>query len=157
MRGLNAHTYKKYHRTCPSTRTKSTEFFLFTVVFLQPFCSLSLFSFLRFFLPPPLPFFLSSYYILWFLHHFLHPRMGQVLGVLFPCSPLLLLEPSTLSCKAACSLFRHHLHINAARELVGQHLMWGQQYFQIFVFSHSYPLSDIFSSSLLQGLSETLP
>ena len=92
MRGLNAHTYKKYHRTCPSTRTKSPEFFLFTVVFLQPFCSLSLFSFLRFFLPPPLPFFLSSYYILWFLHHFLHPRVGQVLGVIFLCFPCFFLN-----------------------------------------------------------------
>ena len=71
--------------------------------------------------------------------------------------PLTLLEPSILSCKAAYSLFRHHLHINATRELAGQQLMRGQQYFQIFVFSHSYPLSDIFSSSLLQGLSETLP
>ena len=40
---------------------------------------------------------------------------------LCPLSPLL--EPSTLSCKAAGSLFRHHIHINAARELVGQHLM----------------------------------
>ena len=67
----------------------------------------------------------SSYYILWFLHHFLHPRVGQVLGVLFLCSPLPFLEPYTLSCKAACSLFRHHLHINAARELAGQHLMQG--------------------------------
>ena len=34
-----------------------------------------------------------------------------------------LLEPSTLSCKATCLLFRYHLHINAARELAGQHLM----------------------------------
>ena len=49
-------------------------------------------------------------------------------------------------CKAACLLFRHHLHINAARELAGQHLMRGQQYFQIFVIPHPYPLSDIFPS-----------
>ena len=40
---------------------------------------------------------------------------------LCPLSPLL--EPSTLSCKAAVSLLKHHLHINAARELAGQHLM----------------------------------
>ena len=40
---------------------------------------------------------------------------------LCPLSPLL--EPSTLSCKAAGSLFRHHFHINAVRELAGQHLM----------------------------------
>ena len=63
-----------------------------------------------------------------FLHHFLHPHVGQVLGVLFPLLPLPFLEPSILSCKAACSLFKHHLHINAARELAGQHLMQGQQY-----------------------------
>ena len=40
---------------------------------------------------------------------------------LYPLSPLL--KPSTLNCKAAGSLLRYHLHINAARELVGQHLM----------------------------------
>ena len=157
---LHAHTCKKYSRTCPSTGTKSYEFFFFTVVFLQPFALF--FSFFFFFslfslfsVCVPL-FSLSLYYILWFLHHFLNPRVGQVLGVL-SLLPLPLLEPFILSCKAACSLFRHHLHINAARELVGQQLMRGQQYFQIFVFSHSYPLSDIFSSPLLQGLSETLP
>ena len=118
---LHAHTCKKYPRTCPSTLTKSAEFFLFTVVFLQHF-ALSLFFFLVFFLVS-LPFYHFSYYILWFLHQFLHPRGGQALGVLFLYSPLPLLEPSTLSCKAACSLFRHYLHINTARELVGQHLM----------------------------------
>ena len=43
-----------------------------------------------------------------------------------PFSPLLLsfLESSILSCKATCSLFRHHFHINAARRLARQHLMW---------------------------------
>ena len=121
---LHTHTCKKHPRTCPSTRTKSTEFFLFTVVFLQPFCSLSLFFFLSFFFVPLSlnPF---SYYIPWFLHHFPHPRVGQVLGVLFLYPPLPLLEPSTLSYKVACSLFRHHLHINVARELAGQHLIRG--------------------------------
>ena len=121
---LHAHTCKKYSRTCPSTRTKSTEFFLFIVVFLQPFALFLSFLFLVFFFYPP---FLESfwYYILWFLHHFLHPRVSQVLEVLFLCFPLPLLEPSILNCKAACSLLRHHLHINAARELAGQHLMRG--------------------------------
>ena len=73
--------------------------------------------------------------------------------------PLLLhfLEYFILSCKTACSLFRHHLHINATRGLVGQHLIRRQQYPQIFVFSHSYHLFDIFSFTLLQGLSEALP
>ena len=129
---LHAHTCKKYPRTCPSTMTKSVEFLLFTVVFLHPFAlSLSLSFSLSFFLPS-LPLNLFSYYILWFLHQFLHPRVGQALGVFFLYSPLPLLEPSTLSCKAACSLFRHHLHINVARELAGQHLMQGKQYFLIF-------------------------
>ena len=120
---LHAHICKKCPRTCPSIMTKSTEFFLFTVVFLQPF-AFSLFLFLSLFLLPLSlnPF---SYYILWFLHHFLYPRVDQVLGVFFLCSPLPLLEPSILNCKAACSLLRHHLHINAARELTGQHLMRG--------------------------------
>ena len=120
---LHAHTCKKYPRTSPSTMTKSAEFLIFTVVFLHPFAlslSLSPFSYL-FSSVPPFEYF--SYYILWFLHQFLHPCVGQALGVLFLCSPLSLFEPSTLSCKAACSLFRHHLHINAARELAGQHLM----------------------------------
>ena len=117
----------------------------FSFSFLLFFCEcLFLFLFLR-----------IIYY--GFLHHFLHPCVGQVLGVLFSLLPLRILEPSILSCKAVCSLFRHHLHINAARELAGQHLMRGQQYSQIFVFSYSYPLSNIFSSTLLQGLSKTLP
>ena len=103
------------------------------------------------------PFSLSSYYILWFFTPFPPSTCGLGVGSPFSLLPLPLLEPSILSCKAACSLFRYHLHINAARELAGQHLMRGQQYSQIFVFSHSYHLSDIFSSPLLQGLSETLP
>ena len=32
-------------------------------------------------------------------------------------------------------LFRYYLHINAARELVGRHLMWRQQLLKIFVAS----------------------
>ena len=121
---LHAHTCKKYPRTCPNTMTKSAEFLLFTVVFLHPFAlSLSLSLIFPIFFLPSLPLNLFSYYILWFLHQFLHPCVSQALGVLFLCSPLSLLEPSTLSCRTACSLFRHHLHINEARELAGQHLM----------------------------------
>ena len=118
---LHMHTCKKHPRTCPVSMIDNEELFLFTVVFLPPF---SLFSFLYFFsvLLSLNPF---SCYILWFLRHFLHPRVSQVLGVFFLCSPLPLLKPFTLSCKAACLLFRHHLHINAARELAVQHLMWG--------------------------------
>ena len=95
------------------------------------------------------PFSLSSYYMLWFFTPFPSSTCGSGVGSPFSLLPLPLLESSIFSCKAACSLFRHHLHINAARELARQHLMRGQQYPQIFVFSHSYHLSDIFSSPLL--------
>ena len=98
---------------------KNTQFF-FLYFLLSPF-------FFVFFLSPP-PFFLSSYYILWLFYHFLHPRVGQALKVVSFLLFLPFLESSILSCKAACSLFRHHLHINAARGLAGQHLMQRQQY-----------------------------
>ena len=74
------------------------------------------------------PFSLSSYYILWFFTPFPPSTCGSGVGSPFSLLPLPLLESSILSCKAACSLFRHHLHINVARELAGQHLMRGQQY-----------------------------
>ena len=105
------------------------------------------------------PFFLhlSSYYILWLFLPFPPSTCGSGGGSPFFLLLLPFLESSILSCKVACSLFRHHLHINAARGLAGQHLMRRQQYPQIFVFSHSYPLYDISSFTLLQGLSEALP
>ena len=121
---LHAHTCKKYSRTCPSTGTKSTEFFLFTVVFFQPFALFFFFLFLLLFFLSPFPWIFFVLYTM-VLHHFLHPRVSQVLEVIFLCSPLPFLEPFILSCKAVCSLLRHHLHINAARELAGQHLMRG--------------------------------
>ena len=115
----------------------SEEFFLFTVVFLQHF---ALFSFLCF----------SSLPLLWILFRVIYYGFCTIFSIHvwvrcweFPCPILPLLEPSTLSCKTACLLFMHHLHINAARELAGQHLMWRWQYFQIFVIHHPYPLSGI--------------
>ena len=63
-----------------------------------------------------------------------------------PCPISHLLKPSTISCKAVCLLFRHHLHINAARELVRQHLIRRQQFLQIFVIPHPYLLSGIYPS-----------
>ena len=51
---LHAHTCKKYPRTCPSTMTKSIEFFLVTIVFLQPFALSLSFFFLVFFFSVPL-------------------------------------------------------------------------------------------------------
>ena len=119
-----AYIYRKYSRTCPSTMTESTKFFLFAVVFLQPLCSLSLFFFssLFFFFCPPF-LHLSSYYILWLFLPFPPSTCGSGGGSPFFLLLLPFLESSILSCKAACSLFRHHLHINAARGLAGQNLM----------------------------------
>ena len=53
--------------------------FSLSFFFLLPFLSPSLFIFLR-----------IIYY--GFLHHFLHPRVGQVLGVIFLCFPCLFLN-----------------------------------------------------------------
>ena len=128
---------------------KSTQFFHFSL-----FLSLS-FSYLLFFLPlHSFPFFVL--YTMAFLP-FSPSTCGSGVGSHFFPPLLPFLESSILSCKAACSLFRYHLHINAAKGLAGQHLMRRQQYPQIFVSSHSYPLFDIFSFTLLQGLSEALP
>ena len=127
---LSAYIFRKYPQTCPNNKTESTIFFLFAVVFLQPFLfslSFSL-SFSVCFSSVPFSFPLSSYYILWLFLPFPPSTCGSGGG-----SPFFLLLPSFLessifSCKAACSLFRHHLHINVARRLAGQHLMRRQQY-----------------------------
>ena len=122
---LSAYIFRKYPWTCPNNKTESTIFFLFAVVFLQSFLfSLSFSLFLSVcFSSVPFSFSLSSYYILWLLLPFPPSTCGSGDG-----SPFFLLLPPflesfILSCKAACSLFRHHLYINAARGLVGQHLM----------------------------------
>ena len=143
---LHAYRCKKYPRTCLNIGTKSNEFFFFYCCISSTFCFLFFSSFSSFFL----------HVIYYGFTPFPPSTCWSGIGSPFFLFPLPLLEPFIFSCKAACSLFRHHLHINAARELVGQHLMRGQQYFHIFVFSHSYPLSDIFSCHLLQGLSEML-
>ena len=121
---LYVHRCKKYPRTCPSVGTKSNEFFLFTVVLLQPFV-LFLFLFLLFFFSVSPSFFIFLRVIYYGFTPFPPSTCGSGVGSHFFLFPLPLLEPSILSCKTACSLFRHHLHINAARELVGQHLMRG--------------------------------
>ena len=117
---LSAYIYRQYPGTCPNNKTESTKFFLFAVVFLQPLCSLSLsFSFpVRFFFSPSF-LHLYSYYILWlfFTISSIHVWIKWWTSF-FSASPAFL-ESSILSCKAACSLFRHHLHINAARGLAG--------------------------------------
>ena len=92
----------------------------------------------------PLSFLLPSSYILWLFLPFSPSTCGLGVQSSFSPSFLLFLESSILSWKAACSLFRHHLHINAARRLVGRHLMRRGQYPKIFVPVHYYLLFDIF-------------
>ena len=110
---LHMHKYKKYPWLCHNSMINGLGFFL------SFYCCISSTSlFLSVFLPP------SSFhsflcYIPWFLCHIHYPRVSQELGAPYPIPHLL--ESSTLSCKAACLLFRHHLHINTTRELVGQH------------------------------------
>ena len=151
---LSAYIYRKYPRTCPNNKTESTIFFLFAVVFLQPFCSLSLSLFFFFSVSLSSVSFFILYTMAFFTISSIHVwiRWWKSFFLLLPS----FLESSILSCKATCSLFRHHLHINAARGLAGQYLMQRQQYPQIFVFSHSYPLYDISSFTLSQGLSKAL-
>ena len=48
-------------------------------------------------------------------------------------------------------LFRHHLHINAARRLAGQHLMQRGQYLKIFVLVYYDLLFDIFPFHFAMG------
>ena len=152
---LYSYIYRKYGHDLVLWLRVLNYFFLLLYFFNLYVLSLSFFL-QSFFLSPFLFLFLRIIYYDFFLP-FPPSTCGSSVGSPFSLLPLPLIEPTILSCKAACSLFRHHLHINAARELAGQHLMRGQQYPQIFVFSHSYPLSDISSSPLLQGLSETLP
>ena len=107
--------YKKHPRLCPNSMINGLEFFL---SFYCCISSTSLFLFL--FLPPPsfVPFSViyHGFCAIFIIHVWV--RSWEL-----PYPILHLLEPSTLNCKAACLLFRHHLHINAARELAGQHLM----------------------------------
>ena len=69
--------------------------------------------------------FLSPSFILYTMNSLPFSPSTCGLGISCPFSPFLLpfLESSILSWKAARSLFRYHLHINAARRLVGRHLM----------------------------------
>ena len=55
-----------------------------------------------------------------------------------------LLEPSTTSYKAACLLFRYHLHINEVSELAGKHLMGGNSFYKYLLsfIVISYPVFD---------------
>ena len=87
---------------------------------LLSFFNLSLFSCFSFFI---LLFFLLPFRVIYygFCTLFSIHVWVRCWEFLCPLSPLL--EPSTLSCKAACLLFRHHFYINAARELAGQYLM----------------------------------
>ena len=73
---LLMHKYKKHIWICLNSMINNMELFLFTVVFLQPFA-----LFLFFFFSSPFSFCPFLCYILWFLYHFLHPRVSQVLEI----------------------------------------------------------------------------
>ena len=113
-------SYEKHPRLSTNRVINSLEFSLFLLLY---FLNLSFSPFFS-----RVSFSLNAFlcYIPWFLHHSHHKCANQVLRA-SPCPISYLFEPSTISCKVACLLFRHHLHINAARGLVGKHLMWGQQ------------------------------
>ena len=91
--------------------------FFFTVVFLQPFVLVFCFLFFSPYLWIPFRVIYYGFCTIFTIHVWV--KCGE-----FFCPISHLLETSTISCKAACLLFRHHLHINVARELVGKHLMW---------------------------------
>ena len=117
-----AYIYRKYLRTCPSTKTESTKFFLFAVVFLLPFYSFPLCFFSSSYFSSPFSF---LFFVLYTMAFLLFPpsTCGSGGGSTFFLLLLPFLESFILSCKAACSLSRHHLHINAARGLAEQYLM----------------------------------
>ena len=99
----------------PNSMIDSVEFFLLTVVFLQPFA-----LFRVFLLSPSL---WISFCVIYYGFCTTSSIHVWVRCWEFSCSLSPLLESSTLSCKATCLLFRHNLHINAVRELAGQHLI----------------------------------
>ena len=82
---------------------------------------------------------LLSVYILPFAFHPHRTRVGWVRRISF-CPIQHLLELSMGSCKAVSLLFRYHLHINAARELVEKSLMRRQLRLQIFVYLFPFTL-----------------
>ena len=116
--------YKKHHRLSPNSMINSFQFFLFLVIFIQ-------LLFFSVFLSPVL-------LLLWMPFHVIYHDLCSILTVhvWFRCWEL----------QAACLLFRHHFHINAARELVGKHLMWRKQLLQIFVILHPHLLPSIYPS-----------
>ena len=97
----------------------STTPFLFSHFLLS--CLRLFFSFLFLFLSPLFHAFLLVYILPFVLHH-CRTRVGWVRRISF-CPISHLLEFPMGSCKAASLLFRYHLHINAARELVERSLM----------------------------------
>ena len=82
---------------------------------------------------------LLSVYIPPFAFHPHRTRVSWVQRISF-CPIQHLLELPMGSCKAASLLFRYHLHINAARELVEKSLMRRQLWLQIFVYLFPFTL-----------------
>ena len=113
--------FKNWYHGCFSLVNSATpSFFSYFLLFL--FISFSPFSFS---VPIPLLYVLLLVYILPFALHPYRTRVDWVRKISF-CPIWHLLELLMGSCKAASLLFRYHLHINAARELVERLLMWRQ-------------------------------
>ena len=114
----NSYTWKiKNHpQLSLNSMINSLEFFLLLLYFLN--LSFSLFFFGPLFLWIPIHVIYHDFCTILTVHVWI-----RVFGASpYPISHLL--ESSTTSCKATDLLFRHHLYINTARELVGKHLMW---------------------------------
>ena len=83
------------------------------------------------------PFLQSSFFfIYYFLLHLYHTRAGRI----WCCWPFHInLLPKLLggSCESEKSLLRYHFHINAARVLVVEHLMWRLQLFLELLYRHA--------------------
>ena len=97
------------------------------------------FSFFFFLFWSPFLHVLLSVYIPPFAFHPHRTCVGWVRRISF-CPIQHLLELSMGSCKAVSLLFRYHLHINAARELVEKSLMRRQLRLQIFVYLFPFTL-----------------
>ena len=118
--------FREESYTCKNTKSiLGYTLVVWSIVYSFSFVLLYFFNlfFFSIFLSSPLSLNAFSRYIPWSLHYSHRTRVSQALGA-SPCPISHLLEPSTISCKTACLLFRHHLHINAARELIEKYLMW---------------------------------
>ena len=122
---VNFCTIKRFTLTYiegPKLVQRSFSMVIDTVLFLFSLFFLCLCSLCFLFCSNPLLHVLLSVYIPPFEFHPHHTCVGWVRRISF-CPIWHLLELPIGSCQAASLLFRYHLHINAARELVERSLM----------------------------------